>query len=220
MPSADASKSSESRWNPHACQARSRVTQDLILDSAEELFAERGIDATSVQDVAAHAGRSIGSLYHHFDTKGLLVDAVVDRIIEGVAIKVDSFFAPGRWDGHNIEQRLQGYLSNTLALDQGRPGFGQIGREASMSNAETAERYRKSSQRVNTALRDLLLECRDEIHHPVPDLAVGVVVDQVRVMTRARVDKDATPTLLLDVGDDDYVEAVLDSALAYLRVER
>ncbi len=221
MTSADLSADTgTSRWNRRALQARSRVTQDLILDAAEELFAEHGIDATSVQDVAAHAGRSIGSLYHHFDTKELLVHAVIDRILDDVAGEVNAFFAPGRWDGRTLEQRLRGYLRGTLGLDRVRPGYKQIGREASLNNAETAERYWDLAQWVNNHLRALLLECRAEIGHPSPELATAVVVDQLRAMTTARVDRSGTPTETADVPDEDYIEALVDSNLAYLQVDR
>ena len=209
----------ESRWNRPAQQARSQATQDLLLDSAERLFGANGIDETSVQDVAAAAGRSIGSLYHHFDTKEVLVHAVMDRILSDVSDEMDLFFAPARWDRRNIERIVRGYLRGTLGLDRSRPGYKRIGREASISDPETRARYWANRERVNEGLRNLLTERIDEINHPTPALAIGLVIDQLTSMNAARVDRDYTPTELSDISDDDYVQLMLGGALQILGIE-
>jgi AcrR family transcriptional regulator len=43
--------------------------RERILDAALELFVERGVFATSIEDVCARSGASVGSLYHHFGGK-------------------------------------------------------------------------------------------------------------------------------------------------------
>ncbi|WP_177221596.1 TetR/AcrR family transcriptional regulator [Lentzea xinjiangensis] len=53
-----------------------------ILDAAEELFAERGVDRTSFVDIAKRSGISRGSIPWHFKNKDGLVMAVVERVIE------------------------------------------------------------------------------------------------------------------------------------------
>jgi AcrR family transcriptional regulator len=50
-----------------------------LLDVGRALFAERGVDATSVEEVAARAGVSKPIVYDHFGGKDGLFDAVVDR---------------------------------------------------------------------------------------------------------------------------------------------
>ena len=54
-----------------------------ILRSALELFNARGYAATSIQDIAAHAPASVGSIYHHFGGKeeiaaSIYVDGLAD----------------------------------------------------------------------------------------------------------------------------------------------
>ncbi|MDR7279595.1 TetR/AcrR family transcriptional regulator [Catenuloplanes atrovinosus] len=53
-----------------------------ILDAAEELFAERGLDRTSFVDIAERSGISRGSIPWHFKNKNGLVMAVVERAVE------------------------------------------------------------------------------------------------------------------------------------------
>jgi AcrR family transcriptional regulator len=43
--------------------------RDRLLDSAEQLFAERGFDATSIRDLAAAAGCNIASVNYYFGGK-------------------------------------------------------------------------------------------------------------------------------------------------------
>lgn len=45
------------------------LRRQAILDAALPLFATRGLQATSVEDICAASGASNGSLYHHFGSK-------------------------------------------------------------------------------------------------------------------------------------------------------
>lgn len=51
-----------------------------ILDSAAQLFAERGPAAASIRDIAAHARVNHGLVFRHFGTKDKLVAAVLDHL--------------------------------------------------------------------------------------------------------------------------------------------
>jgi len=57
-----------------------------LLAIAAGLFAERGLRATTVRDIADAAGILSGSLYHHFDSK----ESMVDEILRGF---LDDLFA-------------------------------------------------------------------------------------------------------------------------------
>lgn len=48
-----------------------------VLAAAEELFAARGYDAVSVNDIAERAGVSKANVFHHFESKNALYHAVV-----------------------------------------------------------------------------------------------------------------------------------------------
>lgn len=55
-------------------------TREVLLETAERLFAERGFAATSVRDIVRDAGTSAPSLYHFFGSKeNLVVELVADR---------------------------------------------------------------------------------------------------------------------------------------------
>ncbi|MET9002494.1 helix-turn-helix domain-containing protein [Amycolatopsis sp. NPDC004169] len=56
--------------------ARNRIR---VLEAAEKLFAERGVDAVTMDDVAGAAGVGKGTLYRRFGDKGGLAMALLDE---------------------------------------------------------------------------------------------------------------------------------------------
>ncbi len=61
-------------------QERSHIRYQGILDAALEVFAERGVEAATMQEIAERADTSIGSMYRFFADKQSLFQAVVDRV--------------------------------------------------------------------------------------------------------------------------------------------
>jgi TetR/AcrR family acrAB operon transcriptional repressor len=56
------------------------ATRGRILDAAEELFQAQGVAGTSLQDIAAAAGVTRGAIYWHFEHKGDLFNAMMERV--------------------------------------------------------------------------------------------------------------------------------------------
>jgi TetR/AcrR family acrAB operon transcriptional repressor len=55
------------------------ATRDSILDAAEKLFVEQGVSRTTLQHIATEAGVTRGAIYWHFDDKGALFNAMMER---------------------------------------------------------------------------------------------------------------------------------------------
>ena len=56
--------------------------RDELLELAASMFAERGLRATTVRDIADGAGILSGSLYHHFSSKEEMVDEVLRGFLD------------------------------------------------------------------------------------------------------------------------------------------
>jgi AcrR family transcriptional regulator len=56
-----------------------RGQRQHILDTALTLMAQRGVDGTSMRDLAAAAGLNVASLYHYFPSKRDLLVAVLEE---------------------------------------------------------------------------------------------------------------------------------------------
>ena len=76
---------------PDAVRGRNAPrTREAVLDAAEQLFADRGYDATSLTDVGAVAGVSRGTPGYFFGAKEQLYRAVLERCLERVRAAVRS----------------------------------------------------------------------------------------------------------------------------------
>src|ERR1700704_3611925 len=52
-----------------------------LLSNATELFAKKGFDRTSVQEIVAAAGVTKGAMYHYFDSKDDLLYEIYARVL-------------------------------------------------------------------------------------------------------------------------------------------
>lgn len=60
------------------------VKRDAFVEAAMRRISASGYEALSIQDVIDDVGASKGAFYHYFGSKGDLLEAVVNRITEGI----------------------------------------------------------------------------------------------------------------------------------------
>ena len=58
---------------------KTRLLREELLDAAEELFAERGFEKTSVRDITNHLGVRLAAVNYHFDSKLNLLFEMIHR---------------------------------------------------------------------------------------------------------------------------------------------
>jgi AcrR family transcriptional regulator len=64
---------------PRVSDAYREARREQILDAAQRCFARNGFHATSMHDVIAEAGLSVGAVYRYFTSKDQLRTAVAER---------------------------------------------------------------------------------------------------------------------------------------------
>jgi AcrR family transcriptional regulator len=72
---------------PHASQARSRKTRQLILTAAVEVLVASGIDGFTMLAVSQGAGVSVGSIYRRFGGKDQLLFAAQHEFISNFQVE-------------------------------------------------------------------------------------------------------------------------------------
>jgi TetR/AcrR family transcriptional regulator, transcriptional repressor for nem operon len=111
---------------------RGRASRERIVERAAELFAERGVAATSLDDVLAAAGAGKSQLYHYFSGRDGLEEAAVGRrctqVVAGLTQALGSVASLA-----GLERALAGFVAGYEQM--GLPGC-PIGSLA----AEVAER--------------------------------------------------------------------------------
>ncbi len=89
--------------------ARGHDRRELILRSAADLMADRGYPAVSMAQIGAAAGIVGSGVYRHFESKSLLLSAVLGRVITKMVAGTDDVIA----------QQLAGFeLLETLVRTQ------------------------------------------------------------------------------------------------------
>lgn len=85
-------------------------THEKILASAAKLFRTKGVAETSVADIMAGAGLTVGGFYAHFESKDALVEATLRRaMVELRPVLLRDLDHAGEW--RRLEVVLQRYLS-------------------------------------------------------------------------------------------------------------
>src|SRR3954470_22493915 len=86
-----------------------------LLELAAAMFAERGLRATTVRDIADAAGILSGSLYHHFASKEEMVDEVLRNFLDALFARYQEIV-----DGEpNPLLRLQGvFIGSFEAIEK------------------------------------------------------------------------------------------------------
>ena len=65
-------------------QERGQKRYEELLDAAERVIAEVGVEAMTTNEVAARAGAGMGSLYHFFANKEAIVQALAERYVRAM----------------------------------------------------------------------------------------------------------------------------------------
>ncbi|MFJ9647833.1 TetR/AcrR family transcriptional regulator [Streptomyces sp. NPDC004244] len=74
-----------------------------LLDTAAEVFAAQGYNATTVRKIADAAGMLAGSLYYHFDSKESMLDEILSTFLNELWEGYDAVLAAGLGPRETIE---------------------------------------------------------------------------------------------------------------------
>jgi AcrR family transcriptional regulator len=103
--------------------SRKRMTgqerRQQLLDIGRRLFAERGFEGTSIEEIAARAGVSKPVVYEHFGGKEGLYAVVVDREVERLLTMVTTLL-----EGEHNERKFEAAAVALLRyIDENSDGF-------------------------------------------------------------------------------------------------
>lgn len=209
---------SDLHWVRTAKQPRSRRTVSRLLDAAEELISEKGIEDTTVADVAARAGCSVGAFYHHFRDKGALLRVLFDRLgrefRETMRVAVD----PNRWRGATIAEILEAYLQFSMEMGRERAGLQRARLTLALRDPAFGEGLFQLQRELSARLRELLLARQGEVGHPDAALAIDFALEQLRSMLMMRLDGALLPMGFESTTDADFVREAIVSVCAYMQI--
>src|SRR5262245_40109925 len=92
----------------------SEETRRQIVETALALFRERGLEATTIRDIAASAGLSLGAAYYYFKSKEAIVGAYYDYVQQEHQTRARDAF--GR--SEDLRERLRAALHTKIDIMQ------------------------------------------------------------------------------------------------------
>lgn len=158
---------------------RRAETRQRLLDAAAELFAERGIDASSVDAIAERAERTSGAVYDHFGGKPGLLVALLEGWVDDVAVAIGAELATAT----SLDERLATLWRNVsdpptgdgrwIALEHELWSFAARNDEA---RDHLARRYQAAWEGVDEAVAGWETEGADGAGYGEADVRVGPAV--------------------------------------------
>lgn len=132
------------------------ATRKLIIDTAEKLFAERGVDNTSLLDISKAAEqKNRSALQYHFTNKQGLLDAVLDKHSKGIAEQrtamLDKLETSELFSLYQVIEALVLPVASQLNDEDGGHSFLKI-----HSQLMTSESYRELRARRDQGEPDIL----------------------------------------------------------------
>lgn len=119
-----------------------------ILSAAAELFATRGIDATSVREIGDKVGLNPGALYHYFPNKA----AIANELITGYLTELLADYRAAGLDELAPRARLKAIVDVSLATGAAHPAATKV-YHTEFANLRTLRDYTKARELTNTIQR-------------------------------------------------------------------
>lgn len=89
------------------------VRRGTLVEAAGALFVEQGVEATTIDEIAARAGVAKGTFYHYFAAKTDLLDALRDRFSDAFTARVTE--AVDRCAADDWPARLTAWIEAAVA---------------------------------------------------------------------------------------------------------
>ena len=100
-------------------ERKKEQTRSHIIRSAEALFTERGLQEPTVEDIAAAADVSVGTLYNYFGSKIVLQLAVFEEETAAIVGRGETIVSnPGDDPVAAIERLFDAYLDGFFSIDR------------------------------------------------------------------------------------------------------
>ena len=144
-------------------------TRESLMDAAESLFAERGIQAASLRAITERAAANLAAVHYHFGSKQGLVRAVFARRLAPLNEERLRLLDRCESTGGGVEELLQAFLGPALemARDASHGAFGRLLGRAFMEPDDEIreiliEQFSEVFHRFTAALGRLLPELPEE----------------------------------------------------------
>ncbi|MFC1415068.1 TetR/AcrR family transcriptional regulator [Streptacidiphilus cavernicola] len=141
------------RGRPRQGDIRARV-----IETAVDLFAAQGYDATSVQQIVTAAGTTKGGFYHHFAAKEELLYAMYHESIAGQLADLQRILALGQDPERTLRAVIESIVCETAATMKANSVFAQ---EIARMDPERYQQLQVDWRQYQDSVRELIRSAQE-----------------------------------------------------------
>lgn len=175
--------------------------RDAICEAALELFAEQGIQTTTIRDIAERANASEGALYRHFDGKADLAEWLYNRCAGELRERMEATIE----ETATPQERLETLVRSLFDFYASRPSSCKY-----LLSRQSGEEDKVSSP--TRLFADAMTAPQDE-PDPFTTLRAGWILAMVQRTVRF------LKTGTLDVDDQTAIDQTVEAALHLVDVQ-
>jgi AcrR family transcriptional regulator len=196
-------------------QRRSQESLERVLQAGLEVLQEQGFEGFTLQEVSRRADVSIGSIYARVASREALIMAIYERAMAWIEEQSQIELDAVRED-LSPRERVE-----TIVTDQANEilGHGDVLRvfmRQAPLNPEIWQRGAETSQQASKLFARAILEHRQDIAHPEPELAVDIAWRMVYCVTTRRITHGPKFESLRAVSDKKLVRELARAVADYL----
>jgi len=168
----------DSRLARAPVQKRGQQRVEAILDAAESVFGEMGVEAGTTNAIAERAGASVGSLYHFFANKDAILLALAERYAETIRgvlqreRRIEEPWVP-------LDELFRGMIATFSQLDEAHPGYMAVCRATDSASGGKSPVSLRTEAHMQGMVQELLEQRCPGI--PVAEAQVHAVLSVVTV---------------------------------------
>lgn len=198
-------------------QKRSQITLDKILTATEKLLETAEFEEITIEQIARTAGVAVGTVYTRFANKDDLLPFLISRLQDEQLKIAPELSKAIQYEGISLEDRVKFQIQGSASqMNSERKGLIKaLVRRFLLEGHKIPDEEIEKGKRLQGYLRDWLLQCRDEIEHPNPDLAVRMATHlmtsplQIKLFfLESRSD---------DLSVDEFIDELNRAVIGYLK---
>ncbi|WP_068269990.1 TetR/AcrR family transcriptional regulator [Aldersonia kunmingensis] len=185
-------------------------TRSLLLDAAEEVFAEKGFTTATLDDIAHAAGYTKGAIYKHFATKEGLFLAVSDRYWRRYFDHFAEVMSADQIGAHELDEIAERWRE--LSRERGAE-HAALGHEFTLyllRNPDARERVADKRREVVQALSEFIVAGIERLG--------GTLLISPLAFAHALVATSDSVVLASEIDDDDLFRPMVEMYVSMIKL--
>lgn len=167
-------------------QRRSQESLDRVLQAGFEVLREQGFAGFTLQEVSRRAGVSIGSIYARVSSREALIMAIYEKAMSWTE-EQDQIERDALRDDLSPRERIELLVTDTANTMLAHGDTLRVFMRQASVNSDIWERGAEKSQATAKAFERAILEHREHLSHPEPELAVDIAYRMIYCTTARRI---------------------------------